>query len=83
MEELENCIAAPEDGVEALSGHISDFLDAQEKIDRLIFMGRYFHAMPVKVLAGKLGMTPNSVSARLYRIRERLRAYLQERGYTV
>lgn len=83
MEELEHCIAAPEDRVEELSAHISDFLEKQEKLDRLLFMGRYFHAMPVKELAEKCGMTPNNVSARLYRLREKLRACLQERGYDV
>ena len=83
MDELENVIAAPEDNIEELSRHISDFLETQEKTDRLIFMGRYFHAVAVKDLAKRTGMTPNHVSTRLYRLRERLRAYLLERGYSL
>ena len=83
MEELENVIAAPEDNIDKLTSHISDFLECQEKLDRLLFMGRYFHAMPVKDLAKRTGMTPNNVSARLYRTREKLRAYLLERGYSI
>ena len=83
IEELSHLIAAPEDGVEELSEHISNFLDRQEKNDRLLFMGRYFHTCPVKELAPKLGMTVEQASTRLYRMRERLRIYLVERGYHV
>ena len=83
MEELAYCIAAPEDNSPELSAHISDFLEGEERLDRLLFMGRYFHGISVTELAGRSGMTPNSVSARLYRCRERLRTYLSQRGYHV
>jgi DNA-directed RNA polymerase specialized sigma24 family protein len=46
-------------------------------------MGRYWYAVPVKELAREWDMTPNAVSLRLMRTRERLRAYLEEGGYTV
>ena len=35
----------------------------------------------VAELAEKSGMTENNVSVRLYRVREKLRAYLNDRGY--
>ena len=81
--ELENCVAAPEDRAGELARYISDFLETQEKTDRLLFMGRYFHACSVKTLAQKSGLKENAVSVRLHRTRERLRAYLEERGYSV
>ena len=83
MDEVDHCIPAPEDNAHELAAHISDFLEGEGKIDRLLFMGRYFHGISVSELAQRSQMTPNSVSARLYRCRDRLRTYLQERGYNV
>jgi len=83
LEELEHCIALPEERAGELAEYLSDFLEAQEKTDRMLFMGRYFHACPVKTLAQKSGMRENTVSVRLHRTREKLRAYLEERGYSV
>lgn len=83
LNELENCIPIPEERAGELAEHLSDFLETQEKTDRLLFMGRYFHACSVKTLAQKSGLRENTVSVRLHRTREKLRAYLEERGYTV
>ena len=83
LEELEACIPVPEEKSGELAECISDFLETQEKIDRVLFMGRYFHACSVKTLAKKSGLRENTVSVRLHRTRERLRAYLEERGYRV
>ncbi len=83
MEEISYCIPAPEDNVHELSALISNFLEGEERLDRLLFMGRYFHGIPVKELARRSGMTPNGVSSRLHRCRDRLRTYLQERGYSI
>ena len=83
LEELEGCIPMPEEKSDELAEHLSNFLRTQEKTDRLLFMGRYFHACSVKTLAKKSGLRENTVSVRLHRTRERLRAYLEERGYRV
>lgn len=90
FEELEACISLPDDQSELserlserLSELLSDFLTAQEETDRILFMGRYWYALPVKELATRAHMTPNAVSLRLHRTRERLRVYLEERGYRV
>lgn len=81
MDELSEIAAPPEDRTSELSADISDFLERQDKLDRQLFMGRYFHLCSVKELAEKCGLTANAVSVRLHRTRERLRAYLLERGY--
>ena len=83
LEELEACIPVPEERADELAEHLSNFLRTQEKTDRLLFMGRYFHACSVKTLAKKSGLRENTVAVRLHRTRERLRAYLEERGYRV
>ena len=84
LSELGDCIPAPEerDATELL-GHIKDFLREQDETDRNIFVGRYFHAYEVQRMAEGYGLTPNAVSLRLYKTREKLRVYLQERGYSV
>ena len=84
LSELGECIPAPEEGgAEELMGHIKTFLAAAEDTDRKLFVGRYFHAYEVGRMAEALGLSPNAVSLRLHRTREKLRVYLQERGYTV
>jgi RNA polymerase sigma-70 factor (ECF subfamily) len=83
LEELEDCITVDLRHADRLAALLSDFLEEQEELDRKLFMGRYWHAVPVKELAREWDMTPNAVSLRLMRTRERLRAYLEEGGYTV
>lgn len=83
LDELEDCIPAPEEHSPELAALLSDFLRTVSKRDRLLFMGRYFHALPVEELAERVHMEPNTVSVCLHRIREKLRAYLGERGYRV
>ena len=81
--ELEACIPIPEDRAEELAAHLNHFLRTQEKLDRILFVGRYFHASSVHTLARESGLSENNVSVRLHRTRERLRAYLMERGYSI
>ncbi len=83
LEELEDCITVDLRHADRLADLLSDFLEEQEELDRKLFMGRYWHAVPVKELAEEYGMTPNAVSLRLHRTRDKLRAYLEEGGYHV
>ena len=83
LEELEECVTVDLRHADRLADLLSDFLESQEELDRKLFMGRYWHAVPVKTLADEYGMTPNAVSLRLGRTRERLRAFLEEGGYHV
>ena len=83
LDELDQCAALPEGETAGLGEVISDFLEEQEQINRLLFMGRYFHALPVEELARRLGLKANTASVKLRRVREALRSYLEERGYHV
>ncbi len=83
FEELEACISVDESDAGILPGLISSFLEGLDETDRKLFMGRYFHATPVKALAETYSLTPNAVSLRLHKTRERLRLHLEEGGYTV
>ena len=83
LDELAACLPAPEEAGEGLMPLLETFLRAQDDLDRRLFMGRYWHAYPVKELARHYALTPNAVTKRLIRTRERLRVYLTERGYHI
>ena len=83
LTELEDCISVDESRASELPALLSSFLEGLEEQDRKLFMGRYWHATPVKDLAKLYGMTPNAVSLRLHKTRERLKQHLEEGGYTV
>lgn len=83
FEELEACIPMPEEHSPELAEMLSGFLRTLSKQERLLFLGRYFHALSVEEIAGRVGMKPNTASVKLHRIREALRVYLAERGYSV
>ena len=83
LEEVEPYLAVPPEGEAELPRLLEAFLRTEDELDRKLFMGRYWHAYPVKDMAARYGLTPNAVSHRLSRTRERLRAYLNERGYSV
>ncbi len=83
LEELEDCIPMPDEHSPALAALLEDFLLRQDTTDRALFMGRYWYACSVNDLAKRTGMTANAVALRLYKTREKLRAYLTERGYSV
>ena len=83
LEELEACISLPDDVAGRLPELLNGFLAGLDKEDRALFMGRYWYACSVKDLAHRLGITPNAASQRLYRLRDRLKAYLAEGGYHV
>ena len=67
----------------ALSELLDRFLRTEEETDRRLFLGRYWHGAAVKDLAAGSGLSPNAVTKRLAKTRERLRAYLTERGYSL
>lgn len=87
LSELEACFPAPDDLPEGSATPIidamNDFLAAQAKTDRVIFVRRYWYSLPASQIAEEMGMTENAVWVRLHRTREKLREHLTERGYTL
>ena len=79
--ELEACIPAPDENADELMHEIADFLRKQDKLDRMLFIGRYFQAATVKTLSAQSGLSENLVAVRLFRTRDALRAYLSKRWY--
>ena len=83
FEELEDCIPMPDEESPALAEELAAFLKTEGETDRALFVGRYWFACSVEELARRTGMTKRAVHMRIFRTRERLRAYLIERGYSV
>ena len=88
LDELEDCLSggcSVEDEIAAreLSAAISGFLDTLNYTDRFVFMRRYWYADPLPEIARMTGKSVNSVTVRLFRIREKLRYYLIREGLLV
>ena len=83
LDELEACIPAAAEDANQLAALLNSFLEDLPDTERRLFVGRYWYAYPVNRMAEAYGMTPNAVSKQLARTREKLKAYLEERGYSV
>lgn len=82
LQELSECIPAPEEEEDGrLRDLLDEFLASAEPLDRKLFVGRHWYNRSVSVLAQGYGLSPNAVSIRLTRMRDRLRTFLKERGY--
>ncbi len=65
----------------ALTEALQDFLRQLPKNQRVMFVRRYWYADPVGTLAEAFGISENSLSVKLHRMRQKLKLYLQERGF--
>ena len=88
LDELEEVLSgrdSAEEAYEAKELHtaINGFLASLNASDRFLFMRRYWYSDPVKDIAKMAESTPNSVTVRLFRIREKLRRYLEKEGLPV
>ena len=80
LEELAEVTPA-DTSADALKELVQLFLRTLEVTDRRLFLGRYWYACSVKDLAKAWEMTPNAVSLRLFKTREKFKTFLTERGY--
>lgn len=85
LDELEETVPAlstveSEYDAKELAACLNEFLARQPKQDRYLFLRRYWHGDSVAQIAQVTGMNAHAVSVRLYRVRQRLQAYLQKEG---
>ncbi len=88
LDELEDCLAGissveQEITARELSTLIDRFLGTLDEDSRMLFVRRYWYSDGVRELAERFGTSPNNVSVRLSRIRNKLKKYLQKEGYKV
>ena len=88
LDEIEECIPSGmsvETELEAkeLGASINRFLSRLSKEDRFLFVRRYWYADSVRELAAVTHSSPNRISVRLFRLREKLRNILTKEGLLV
>lgn len=85
LRELGGCIPATTDLNQivdeiVLSSAINQFLRAQPRTERNIFVGRYWHLYSIADLAQAYGMRESKVASMLFRMRQKLKHYLEKEG---
>ena len=85
--ELEMCIPSPDDqrrdDSQIIASAISDFLRKLPEEQRLIFMRRYWYSESIKTIANRYGIGESKVKTTLFRIRLKLRNYLEKEGISL
>ena len=85
LDELEGCIGSrsleQEMDVRLLGQQINSFLATLRKENRILFLRRYYLGDSVKQIAKDRGMSENTVSVRLNRMRNQLKSFLIQEGY--
>ena len=88
LDEIEECIPSgmsveTELDAKELGASINRFLSGLSKEDRFLFVRRYWYADSVRELAAMTHGSPNRISVRLFRLREKLRNTLTKEGLLV
>jgi len=88
LDELKDCLgdsSAVEEELEIkeTAKYISDFLRAQNELNRYLFIRRYWYLDDFTAIAKAAKLTPQQVRARLYRMRGQLKKALQKEGIFV
>lgn len=75
---VEDAIAAKE-----LTAILEEFLRNLPKVDRVLFMSRYYLSESYRDIAEKTGLSEKNVSVRLTRIRSKLKEHLRKREISI
>lgn len=86
LEELEGCIASGENVGDILEGkllkeEIVKFLRALPKVERQLFLRRYWFCDGIGEMAKRFGWSESKVKSKLFRLRQRLREHLIKEGF--
>ena len=88
LTELEGCVSSHMDVEQVtdemvLTEALERFLRAQPRIDRNIFIGRYWHLYSITELAKAYNMSESKVTSMLFRMRNKLKIHLEKEGVYV
>ncbi len=79
LDEMAECTSDQQtESEDELREIIEKFLNTLSTENRVIFVKRYWFDESVKAIATEIGLSENSVSVKLHRLRKRLKKYLQE-----
>lgn len=85
LEELGDCLPAPQTvervlEEQELTAAIDRWLEGLDRADRVLFLRRYWYGMALKDLANLEGQRRDRLAERMYRLRQSLKAALEEEG---
>lgn len=88
FEEAEDILPAARSVEEEAEGvrlgqEIAAFLEQESKEKRRVFVLRYWYCAPIQEIARACGLTQSKVKSILFRLRKRLKVYLEKGGYGV
>lgn len=88
FEELEDIVSKKssvedEYEVKEIAGYISEFLKRESYQKRAIFIRRYWYMDSIQQIAEEFRLSESNVKSSLFRMREKLKKYLIERGVEV
>ena len=88
LDELAECVSGTDDterqwSENELKAEINRFLLSLPESSKSMFIMRYWYVDSVSDIAKRLGMSENSVSVALFRIRAELKKHLSERGFDI
>ena len=88
LDELAECVSGTDDterqwSENELKAEINRFLLSLPESRKSMFIMRYWYVDSVSDIAKRLGMSENSVSVALFRIRAELKKHLSERGFDI
>ena len=88
MDELDECIPSNSDIAEEansnlLAGMINTWLGTLSVTDREFFLRRYYLCESVRDISERFNLNQNAAAQKLLKLRNRLKDYLDKRGYTL
>ena len=88
LEELEECLPSGksvEEEVDArqLTGHIEGFIKTLSASEQKVFIRRYYYLEKIPEVALRTGFSESKVKSMLFRLRGRLKLYLEREGYDI
>ena len=88
LDELAECIPAADNTEQIveerqLQGMINDFLTTLKEQERKVFLRRYWYADEYAQIADAYGLKLNTVKTTLFRVRGKLKAYLEKEGVQI
>lgn len=88
LSELSDCIPSSssvesETDVTTLSDMINKWLSSLPQDDRVLFLRRYWFGDSLNSLATECSTSPNRISGRIYRLRQKLKNVLEKEGISI
>ncbi len=88
ISELEECLVGKEDVAVSyeegqIAKHISEFLRTEEKLKRQVFVRRYYYSDSIATISRQFGISESKVKSMLFRLRNKLKCYLEKEGVRI